>query len=176
MSKPHNPKLYWTYLSLTAGDIHLAASDKGLVYVGSLNRPFSETGDWIASRFPKSELARNDEKLAPYSAAIMEYFQGKRDFSGVPLDLPGTPFQQEVWQGLCDIPYGETRSYSEFAVQIGKEAAVRAVAAAIGANPALIFVPCHRVIGKNGKLTGYRGGLPMKEDLLRLEQTRSLPS
>jgi methylated-DNA-[protein]-cysteine S-methyltransferase len=84
----------------------------------------------------------------------------------------GTPFQQRVWQALCDIPYGETTSYGALARRIGAERAVRAVGAANGANPIAIIVPCHRVIGADGSLTGFGGGLPVKRALLDLEQGR----
>ncbi|RXZ77651.1 methylated-DNA--[protein]-cysteine S-methyltransferase [Paenibacillaceae bacterium] len=85
----------------------------------------------------------------------------------------GTPFQKAVWKALCEIPYGQTRSYSDIAHQIQKSAAVRAVGTAIGTNPILITVTCHRVIGKNGSLTGYRGGMEMKMILLELERNVS---
>jgi methylated-DNA-[protein]-cysteine S-methyltransferase len=118
-------------------------------------------------------LAQDDEKLRPYTDELEEYFRGKRKNFLQPLDLYGTPFQLSVWNALRKIPYGHTQSYSEIADYIQKPASVRAVGAAIGANPILIVVPCHRAIGKNGKLTGYRGGLEIKKQLLQLE-SRSL--
>ena len=86
------------------------------------------------------------------------------------MDLHGTPFQQSVWKALQEIPYGQTVSYSDIAERIEKPNAVRAVGTAIGANPVLIIVPCHRVIAKSGKLSGFRAGLEMKEQLLGLEK------
>lgn len=162
-------KIYWTLMTYENQNIHLAASDKGLAFVGSGNGPFHEMTDWLKSRFPGSRLVRADSKLQTYSAALIEYLEGRRSSFSLPLDLQGTPFQKAVWDALGHIPYGETRTYSEIAIQLGKASAVRAVAAAIGANPVLIIVPCHRVIGKNGTLTGYRGGLDMKKELLALE-------
>jgi O-6-methylguanine DNA methyltransferase len=97
------------------------------------------------------------------------YFAGERAQFTCPLDLHGTPFQLKVWNALTRIPYGETRSYAEIAREIGHPSAVRAVGAANGANPIAIIVPCHRVIGSNGSLTGYGGGLPTKAWLLALE-------
>ena len=97
------------------------------------------------------------------------YFSGSLKTFDVPLDLVGTDFQQSVWRQLCKIPYGETISYQQQANAIGKPKAVRAVAAANGQNKISIIVPCHRVIGSNGKLTGYAGGLPRKQALLQLE-------
>ena len=104
---------------------------------------------------------------------LQEYFAGARTTFTVTLAPAGTPFQQSVWRALQDIPYGETRSYAEIARTIGRPTAVRAVGAANGQNPIPIIVPCHRVIGTNGALTGFGGGIKMKEYLLGLE-TRKL--
>ncbi|HAL40009.1 MAG TPA: cysteine methyltransferase, partial [Polaromonas sp.] len=99
-----------------------------------------------------------------------EYFAGQRNRFEVPLDLAcGTAFQQSVWQALLAIPYGRTASYGEVSRRIGKPTAVRAVGAAVGRNPVSIIVPCHRVMGANGSLTGYAGGLDRKTALLKLE-------
>ncbi|QSF47573.1 methylated-DNA--[protein]-cysteine S-methyltransferase [Paenibacillus tianjinensis] len=98
------------------------------------------------------------------------YFAGNPvSFADIPLDLWGTAFQQEVWRGLTQIPYGGVATYKELSVQIGRPLAVRAVGAANGQNPIPVIVPCHRVIGANGTLTGYRGGLKLKQELLALE-------
>ena len=103
------------------------------------------------------------------------YFAGRLKRFGTPVAPDGTPFQQRVWRALCDIPYGATTSYGELARTIRAEKAVRAVGAANGANPIAIIIPCHRVIGANGSLTGFGGGLPVKRALLDLEQgTRRL--
>ncbi|RCX08931.1 methylated-DNA--[protein]-cysteine S-methyltransferase [Extensimonas vulgaris] len=101
---------------------------------------------------------------------LSEYFAGRRRRFELPLDLVGTPFQQRVWQALRAIPYGQTWSYAQQAKHIGQPSATRAVAAANGQNKISIVVPCHRVIGSKGQLTGYGGGLPRKAWLLRLEQ------
>lgn len=98
-----------------------------------------------------------------------EYFQAKREKFDLPLSVSGTPFQQDVWSALQQIPFGQTVSYSQIANRIGRPRAVRAVGAANGANPIPIVIPCHRVIGANGSLTGFGGGLPNKELLLELE-------
>ncbi len=102
--------------------------------------------------------------------------QNMRKNFTIPFDFHGTTFQLDVWKALSEIPYGQTKSYSEIANQIQKPRAVRAVGSAIGANPILITVPCHRVIGKNGALTGYRGGMEMKTKLLKLEHNNALIS
>lgn len=99
-----------------------------------------------------------------------EYFQGKRKTFDIPLRTHGTAFQEKVWAALREIPYGETRSYRDIAEAIGHPKAYRAVGMASNANPIFIIVPCHRVIGSDGSLTGYGGGLPMKKALLSLEK------
>ena len=104
---------------------------------------------------------------------LSEYLNGKRKTFDLPFKIRGTLFQEQVWNALLDIPYGETRSYKQIAEAIGNPKAVRAVGMANNRNPLLIIVPCHRVIGKNGSLVGYGEGLEMKEFLLRLE--KSLP-
>ena len=101
---------------------------------------------------------------------VEEYLNGGRKSFSSPLDMRGTPFQIEVWNELLNIPYGETRSYGEIAAAVGRPRAARAVGAAVGANPLPIIVPCHRVIGKNGSLVGFGGGLRLKERLLLLER------
>jgi methylated-DNA-[protein]-cysteine S-methyltransferase len=104
---------------------------------------------------------------------LAAYFAGKLREFHLPLEMAGTDFQLRVWNRLLQIPYGETRSYGELARALGTPAAVRAVGAANGANPIAIVVPCHRVIGSNGALTGYGGGLPLKRRLLELERSNT---
>ena len=104
---------------------------------------------------------------------LSEYLKGERKEFDLPLNPKGTDFQKRVWRALCNIPYGETRSYKQIAKAVGNSKAVRAVGMANNRNPITIVVPCHRVIGADGKLVGYGGGLEMKEFLLRLE--KSLP-
>jgi methylated-DNA-[protein]-cysteine S-methyltransferase len=112
----------------------------------------------------------DDQVLAEASRQLGEYFAGDRTSFDLPLDLDGTGFQRIVWAGLQEIPYGETISYGELARRIGQPTASRAVGLANGRNPVSIVVPCHRVVGSNGSLTGYGGGLPRKQFLLALEQ------
>ncbi|OTG70697.1 glycosyltransferase [Acinetobacter sp. ANC 4169] len=102
---------------------------------------------------------------------LTEYFAGKRQQFDLPLDFEGTEFQQKVWQALLTIPFGETRSYRDIAEQVGNVKAVRAVGAANGKNPISIIAPCHRVVGANGKLVGFAGGLDNKDILLKLESS-----
>lgn len=101
---------------------------------------------------------------------ITEYLEGNRKEFSFPYQLKGTEFQKKVWNELCRIPYGETRSYKDIAIAIGNPKAVRAVGMANNRNPMMLVVPCHRVIGSNGKMVGYAGGISMKESLLALEK------
>ena len=111
----------------------------------------------------------DDPVLAACASQLSDYFGGARHHFALPLAAQGTPFQQSVWDVLTGIPYGEVRSYRDVAHRIGKPAAARAVGAAIGRNPLPIVVPCHRVIGSDGSLTGFAGGLAAKTVLLALE-------
>ncbi|MDQ6421538.1 methylated-DNA--[protein]-cysteine S-methyltransferase [Paenibacillus sp. LHD-117] len=162
--------LYWSLARFGESFAYIAATEQGLSFVGSLDGSYEEMTSRLANRYDIADLVRDDGKLHAYGTELADYWTGARTGFDSRFDLRGTPFQLRVWAALLDIPYGETRSYSEIASAIGSPAAVRAVGSAIGANPVLIAVPCHRVVGKNGTLTGYRGGLAMKQKLLRLEQ------
>ncbi|SFC46162.1 methylated-DNA-[protein]-cysteine S-methyltransferase [Polaromonas sp. OV174] len=150
------------------GPMILAATDKGLAglwFEGQRHLPTELSGQ--AGSWP-----RNDEHplLQETCRQLSEYFAGRRSHFELPLDLAyGTEFQQSVWQALLAIPQGDTASYGEVSQRIGKPAAVRAVGAAVGRNPISVIVPCHRVMGSNGSLTGYAGGLERKTALLKLE-------
>lgn len=126
--------------------------------------------------FVETKLERETAPPTPLLAAAAEqleaYFAGRLDRFDLPVALSGTPFQGKVWQALRQIPYGETRTYQEIAAAVGNPAACRAVGMANHHNPLAIVVPCHRVIGKNGALTGYAGGLDRKRFLLDLERRR----
>lgn len=117
-------------------------------------------------------VSRETPLLSKGRDEILAYLRGERRSFDLPLDPMGTPFQQAVWAELRRIPYGETRSYGQVAAGIGKPKAVRAVGQANHRNPLPIFIPCHRVIGASGKLTGYGGGLDLKQKLLELEGAR----
>lgn len=119
---------------------------------------------------PEREWTEDSRLLAETVTQLRAYFAGELENFTVPLSPDGTPFQQKVWSELLKIPYGETTSYGELARRIGNPNASRAVGLANGSNPIPIIIPCHRVIGSNGKLTGYGGGLPIKEKLLALEK------
>lgn len=117
----------------------------------------------------KNKKEADPDWLLQACKELDEYFAGKRKEFSVPLSLQGTEFQKKVWNALCDIPYGETRCYSDIAAAINNPKGCRAVGMANNKNPVMILVPCHRVIGKDGSLVGYGGGLPMKKYLLELE-------
>ena len=166
-----DPLIYWTRFNFTKWAVTMAATEKGLCYVGLAEDSLEQMKDW-SNRFDTVEVIEDETKLEVYISKMKEYLTGTTtDFSLIPLDLKGTPFQQQVWEALQRIPYGETRTYSEIAEQIGKVSSVRAVASAIGKNPVLIVVPCHRVIAKDGSLSGYRDGKDLKAKLIILEDT-----
>jgi methylated-DNA-[protein]-cysteine S-methyltransferase len=145
------------------GQLKLVASDKGLVAILWENDS--------PRRVRLSELVANEQQpvLVETERQLGEYFAGKRKTFSIALDMRGTRFQKNVWEALLAIPFGETRSYGQLAKQLGNPRATRAVGAANGRNPVSIIVPCHRVIGSSGKLTGFAGGLETKAHLLSLE-------
>jgi len=150
---------YFTYMESPIGPLLLAGEQDGLRKISFPNRKES-TSDWREDAQPFRETARQ----------LTAYFAGELREFDLPLRMEGTPFQLSVWRALRDIPYGETISYGELARRIGNPKGSRAVGLANGANPIPIVVPCHRVNGSNGKLTGFGGGLPTKERLLALER------
>jgi methylated-DNA-[protein]-cysteine S-methyltransferase len=161
--------IYWTRFTHGQWNMYIAATPLGLCYVGSQNKEFEELENWAKKRLPSYDLVENAEHMQSYSDGLIEYLTGKSMYFSEPVDLHGTSFQKEVWKALREIPYGQTVSYTDIAVRVHKPSAVRAIGTAIGANPVLITIPCHRVLAKSGALAGYRGGLEMKEQLLALE-------
>jgi len=145
------------------GELKLVASDKGLAAI------LWENDNPKRVPFPGMEEDPQHPVLVQVAKELTEYFAGQRSRFSVPLDFAGTEFQKAVWQALLGIPYGETRTYAGIAKEIGRPSAVRAVGAANGRNPISIIAPCHRVIGTNGKLTGFAGGMETKAFLLKLE-------
>lgn len=129
-----------------------------------------EDGALIALNFGAGQVQQPTPLLLEAQRQLTEYFAGQRQDFSLPLEMRGTPFQKRVWQALCTIPYGQTRTYGQIAAQIGNPKACRAVGMANNRNPIAIIVPCHRVIGSDGTLVGYGGGLHIKEALLSLER------
>jgi len=147
----------------------------GLARLTFPTEPLSNCEAWARRWEPQARVVRGSEGLKALALELNEYLAGSRTAFSLPLDLRGTEFQQAVWQALLRIGYGETWAYADVAAAIGRPAAVRAVGAAIGANPVPVVVPCHRVIGKDGSLTGFGGGLPLKQQLLALEKKTAHP-
>lgn len=149
--------LYRSQLNTPIGPVSILASEDAIVQVAFGELP--ETG-------PESPLTLEA------CSQLEAYFAGNRRQFDLPLAPAGTSFQREAWAALQQIPFGETRSYAQQAMQVNRPKAVRAIGAANGANPIAIVIPCHRVIGKNGTLTGYAGGVERKQWLLALEQAQ----
>ena len=152
-------------LASPVGELRLFASDDALVAVHYPSRHNHTRG----TPDPEATEVRRHEVLDLAAAELREYFDGRRKVFRTPLRAEGTEFQRAVWDALSDIPYGQSRSYADVARAIGRPKAVRAVGLANGSNPLAIIVPCHRVIGRDGSLTGYGGGLSAKRWLLRHE-------
>lgn len=152
--------MYYCIYPSPLGDIALTANEQGLSALAfqAGKSPITFTG-----------LIEDNSKFSDVIQQLSEYFNGERKTFDLPLAPNGTTFQKQVWQALTEIPCGETKSYGWIAKSINNEKAVRAVGTANGANPIALIVPCHRVIGSNGKLTGYAGGLALKAKLLMHE-------
>ena len=152
--------LFNKIINSKVGYLHLTANDNALLSIS-----FTDS-----RRFIKENTNSIIEETV---AQLNEYFEGKRKYFTIKLSPKGTNFQKQVWNELLNIPYGKTASYSDVAIAIGNPKAVRAIGNANNKNPIPIIIPCHRVIGKNGKLVGYAGGLDIKKALLKLETTES---
>ena len=146
------------------GELTLVANEAGLMAV------LWQDDDPHRVRLNQRVEHRDHPVLDEAALQLAEYFAGQREAFDLPLHFVGTDFQKSVWTALLTIPFGETRSYADIARQIGKPSACRAVGAANGRNPLSIIVPCHRVVGANGALTGFAGGLRAKSHLLGLER------
>lgn len=158
-----NTSIRMRHVETTLGGVTLAASNAGLIGLWfDQQRHSPDTTGW--------QPDADDPVLTEAASQVVDYFAGRRSDFDLPLDLShGTAFQQSVWQALLAIPAGSTTSYGALSAMVGKPAAVRAVGAAIGRNPISVIVPCHRVVGADGSLTGYAGGLDRKTALLTLE-------
>jgi methylated-DNA-[protein]-cysteine S-methyltransferase len=157
--------MYYCYLPTDIGELLLAGTANALHVVGFPEGP--------RRRDPAPDWIFNEQPFAAARGQLLEYFAGERKSFDLPLAPSGTEFQLAVLGALQSIPYGTTVSYADIARQLGRPKAVRAVGAANGRNPIPIIIPCHRVIGSGGQLTGFGGGLPVKEALLRLEMEHS---
>jgi len=164
-TKQSPEKLYGSTLSWSGWSFRVLSSAQGLRRVELVPTPFEELEKRLGVR-----ILPDDDPNERALLEIHEYLRGERRTFDLPLDLLGTAFQRSVWSAISSIPYGGTMSYFEIAHAIGNPHALRAVGQATGANPVPIVIPCHRVIGKSGQLTGFAGGLPLKEQLLSIER------
>ncbi|SOC05206.1 methylated-DNA-[protein]-cysteine S-methyltransferase [Ureibacillus xyleni] len=161
--------IYSSSLIYNHWQVYFAATNNGLCFLGTHHSSFDDLEKWCKKQFPNARIIEDRSRLLQYEKELVEYFEGKRNHFSFPFDIRGTKFQMDVWKVLNEIPYGQTKCYSDIAKMIGNPKAVRAVGTAIGRNPLSIVIPCHRVLGKNGTLTGYSGGLDVKEMLLQHE-------
>ena len=152
------------------GPLRIASTGKGVAFLELPNASGSGLAGWLQreglQRTVRSGYAPNLDAIQQ----VLDYLAGKRADFDVPLDLRGTEFQREVWSALCEIPYGEVRTYGDLARAVGRPLAVRATGAANGANPVPILVPCHRCVAAGARLGGYAGGRALKAKLLALER------
>ena len=164
--------MIYGFLDSPVGRLLLARDTAGVRMI-HFNGP-AKTGPYVPRKagpyVRRPGWERHDRAFDDVATQLTEYFEGRRRAFELPLAPEGTPFQLRVWNALLDIPYGETISYGELAGRIGDRSASRAVGLANGSNPLSIVIPCHRVIGSNGKLIGYGGGLAVKQQLLTLER------
>lgn len=170
------PLLYYSHLERRGVSLDLYSTDRGLVAVGlgPGGRSFLES--WLRRVFRGVPVDPAGPRHRECETQLADYLEGRRRVFDLALDLRGSDFQKRVWQAVAKIPYGRTASYGEIAHVIGRPRASRAVGAANGANPLPIVIPCHRVIGSDGSLTGYGGGLPLKTRFLALEGILPAPA
>jgi len=151
------------------GRLLVGATDKGVCFIGFAEPDDALLGD-LRQRFPRAKVVADDAALAGTVRAVLDFLAEPKQALDLPLDLRGTAFQERVWRTLTRIPPGETRTYAELAAMVGNPKAVRAVARSCATNPVSLAVPCHRVVGSDGGLTGYRWGVPRKRALLARER------
>jgi len=165
--------VYTTRFDSPIGTLGVASTELGLAYVAlphaSGRALEGHLAQWFATAPRLEDLSPNQRAVEQ----ILAFLEGETQVFELALDLRGTPFQCEVWQALCEIPFGETRSYAEVAQRVKRPRALRAVGAANGANPVSLVVPCHRVVASDGTLGGYGGGRELKARLLAMERSHS---
>lgn len=160
--------IHWTRVPTSLGAMLVAATDKGVCRLS-----FNESGEDLATRFPKATLIEGGEDFAELFAAVVAAVEAPGTGDHIPIDVRGTAFQEAVWRQLRTIPPGETRTYAQIAAAIGHPGAVRAAGSANGANHVSVLIPCHRVIRTDGSLGGYAWGLAIKRELLAREGVES---
>ena len=157
------------FADCTFGRLLVGATDSGVCFLGFAEPDNALLGD-LQQRFPNARLVADDVALADTLRTVLDFLAEPAAALALPLDLRGTAFQRRVWQTLCQIPPGETRTYAQLAQMVGNPRAIRAVARSCATNPVSLAVPCHRVVGSDGDLTGYRWGVPRKRALLAREK------
>lgn len=175
MPKPNlnqSPDLTFATSDSSFGLLCMATTARGVCFVG-LYEDSASAESALHAQYPHVDLHRDSETLAPMVEAVLRHLRDGDSLDALPLDIHATAFQWRVWHALRAIPYGETRTYAQLAESIGKADSVRAVAAACGRNPAALVIPCHRVLGKDGALTGYKWGITRKQQLLAHEAQRA---
>jgi methylated-DNA-[protein]-cysteine S-methyltransferase len=163
--------VFYNEMDSPLGPLTIVCSELGvcLIEFGSIDQTLTTIKVWMKKHFIKGQLTFSEEKVQPIIEQLTQYFEGERVEFDLQIDLIGTRFQCLVWETLKKINYGETKSYKEIAKEIGAPKAVRAIGGANNKNPIPIIIPCHRVIGSNGALVGYGGGVDKKEILLEIE-------
>ena len=151
------------------GRVLLAGTDRGVCWLNFADTD-AEAESHLAAEFPNATLERDDSTLAAWLADVVRHLAGTQPHLDLPLDVRATAFQRRVWEALRAIPYGQTRTYQQVAESIGEPTAARAVARACATNPASVVIPCHRVVGTDGKMHGYRWGVRRKKRLLETER------
>lgn len=164
-------KVRYTEIDTEIGILTVAKTDNGVCWIsfGSNEDTLYQLKIWAKKWLNTDQIIKVDNELSEIKNQLVDYFNGTIKNFDLELDIYGTPFQKLVWESLLNIPYGEVRSYKDIAIQINSPKSVRAVGGANQNNPLPIIVPCHRVIGSNGNLVGYAGGIDIKRNLLKLE-------
>ncbi len=163
------PAIQYTIATSTLGNVLVAASPEGICAVTLGEDPKKLLRD-VQKRFPKADLLEADTAMKRYAAKVVALIEHPTKGLDSPLHMHGTPFQQSVWEALCEIPFGKTATYAQIAKRIGKPKSVRAVAQACGSNHIAVAIPCHRVVRTDGSLSGYRWGARRKAELLKRER------
>jgi methylated-DNA-[protein]-cysteine S-methyltransferase len=172
------PYIFYGEMDSPLGSLTIVSTIQGICRIdfGAAKETYSNVQVWAKKHMLKCEMVCDLERVGPAVKQLEEYFAGSRFHFDLPLVFKGTPFQKKVWQALKGISYGETKSYKEIAQSMGAPKAVRAVGNANNKNPIPIIIPCHRVIGSNGALVGYGGGVEKKETLLEIEKSHRMIS
>jgi len=165
--------VYYYIFETVFGNIFIASTDTGLCIANFVDENYDKQLSWLNKYFHEDNIFKNKDKNINVYNQLEEYFKGDRKSFDLTLDILGTPFQKQVWRVLEEIPYGKIFTYKDVAIELGDSKKSRAVGGAVGKNPIIIILPCHRVIGSSGKMTGFSslGGIELKKKLLELEKS-----